>query len=96
VSYESRVYDLNHDDAVFGPEPCVVLVVTGTHDVSRLVNVLSQGVIEQIGLAAQIRRQVKASKGGRLALALLKRHGGPDFLEKLPASTSKDGTPNEQ
>lgn len=80
MSYESRAYDKANSDG-FGPDPVVVLVVTGTHDVSRLVNLLAGGqpVIEQIALGEQIRKQIKRHNGGRAALELLKQHGGPDF-----------------
>lgn len=40
--YESRAYDVVNDDG-FPPDPVVVLVVTGTHDVSRLLNLLNGG-----------------------------------------------------
>lgn len=77
--YESRAYDKPGD--AFGPEPVVVLVVTGTHDVSRLVNLLAGGqpVIEQLQLGERIREQVKRHNGGAAALKLLRDHGGPDF-----------------
>ena len=80
--YESRAYDKPGD--AFGPEPVVVLVVTGNHDVSRLVNLFAGGqpVIEQLEVGEQIRRQVKRHNGGRAALELLRAHGGPDFTEQ--------------
>jgi hypothetical protein len=79
--YESRAYDKPGD--AFGPEPVVVLVATGTHDVSRLVNLLSGGqpVIEQLELGKRIREQVKRHNGGQAALKLLRDHGGPDFTD---------------
>lgn len=73
--YESRAFDNEHGN------PVVVLVTTGTHDVSRLVQLL-QGrlaLTEHIGVADRILRQVKRHNGGRAALELLKAHGGPDF-----------------
>lgn len=80
VSYESRAYD---NDTDFGPEPVVVIVVTGTHDVSRLVNLLAgqPPVSEQQLFGERVRQQVRRHNGGRAALELLKRHGGPDFTE---------------
>lgn len=86
MSYESRAYDKPGD--AFGPEPVVVLVVTGTHDVSRLVNLFAGGqpVIEQLQVGEQIRRQVKRHNGGRAALELLRAHGGPDFTDEQKAS----------
>jgi hypothetical protein len=73
--YESRAYDNPHGD------PVVVLVVTGTHDVSRLVNMTTGFVptIEQSEAGQKILRQVRRHSGGRAALALLAAHGGPDF-----------------
>ena len=77
--YESRAYDKVNDDG-FGPDPVIVLVATGTHDVSRLIDTLSRGNCEQARLVAHITAQVKRHNGGRAALALLRAHGGPDFL----------------
>jgi hypothetical protein len=82
--YESRAYDVTNDDG-FGPDPVVVLVVTGTHDVSRLLNLLNGGtpLCEQIRLGQRLARQVARHNAGRAALKLLSQHGGPDLLEKL-------------
>lgn len=74
MSYETRAYDNEHGD------PVVVLVATGTHDVSRLVNLLSRGNGEQVQLAGRVLQQVRRHNGGRAALQLLAAHGGPDFL----------------
>ncbi len=63
MAVETRAYDNEHGD------PVVVMVTTGTFDVSRLVNLLATG------LRAQIRRH----SGGRAALKVLRDHGGPDF-----------------
>lgn len=84
MSYESRAYDKPGD--AFGPEPVVVLVVTGTHDVSRLINALAHGTVEQIEVAQRIVRQTKRHNGGRAALELLRAHGGPDFTDEQKAS----------
>lgn len=80
MSYESRAYDRPNDDG-FPPDPVVVLVVTGTHDVSRLVWLLNGGVpvMEQYELGKRINRQLSAHAGGSAALKLLAEHGGPDF-----------------
>lgn len=80
MSYESRTYDNEHGD------PVVVLVVTGTHDVSRLVNTLngSVPVLEQMDIGRQIMRQTRRHNGGAAALRLLKAHGGPDFTDESP------------
>jgi hypothetical protein len=75
MSYEMRAYDNEHGD------PVVVLVATGTHDVSRLVNLFNGASpnSEQMSLGDQIKRKVRAHNGGRAALRLLTAHGGPDF-----------------
>jgi hypothetical protein len=72
---ESRTYDNT------AGEPVVVLVVTGTDDVGRLVNTLLGAcpVIEQLDIGHTIRRQVNRHNGGRQAIDLLRRRGGPDF-----------------
>lgn len=84
MSYESRTYDNDHG------EPVVVLVVKGHHDVSRLVWMLERGNCEQFDVSRTVLRQVNRHNGGRQALALLKRHGGPDLLE--PAAEGKEGS----
>lgn len=81
VSVETRAYDKPNDDG-FPPDPVVVLVATGTTDVSRLVNALARGNSEQIRLAERISRQLRRHNAGRAALSLLKAHGGADFTEK--------------
>jgi len=83
MSYESRAYDKANGDG-FPPDPVVVLVVTGTHDVSRLINLFAAGqpVSEQISLGRRIRAQVRRHNAGRTALELLRAHGGPDFIEE--------------
>jgi hypothetical protein len=82
--YESRAYDKDNDEG-FGPDPVVVLVVTGTHDVSRLLSLLNGGSLlcEQLSLGKQLARQVARHNGGQAALKLLAAHGGPDLLEKV-------------
>lgn len=85
MSYESRAYDNEHGD------PVVVLVATGTHDVSRLVNLLSRGNCEQVGLSETVLRQVRRHNGGRAALQLLAAHGGPDFLHDDEATEGARG-----
>lgn len=75
MSYETRAYDNEHGD------PVVVLVVTGTHDVSRLVNLFKSGMnlVEHMSVGDDMLRQVRRHNGGRAALKLLAAHGGPDF-----------------
>lgn len=82
MSYETRAYDNAHGD------PVVVLVVTGTHDVSRLVNMLNgaRANSEQVGLGRRVLAQVRRHNAGRAALALLRDHGGPDFTAEAEAA----------
>jgi hypothetical protein len=87
MTYESRAYDNEHGD------PVVVLVVTGTHDVSRIVNLLAgnrMALCEHMTVSEQILRQVKRHNGGRAALKLLAAHGGPD-LTKVPITHTATG-----
>jgi hypothetical protein len=71
--YESRAYDNERG------EPVVVLVVTGQHDVSRLVHTMTTAPAEQMHAGRNLARQLKRHNKGHAALALLKRHGGADF-----------------
>lgn len=84
MSYQSAAYDKQNDDG-FPPDPVLVIVATGTHDVSRLIHLLNGGqpVIEQYKLGEQVRRQVNRHNAGRAALRLLHQHGGPDLLETV-------------
>lgn len=84
MSYDTRAYDNEHGD------PVVVLVATGTHDVSRLVQALNRGTCEQVELGAKVVRQVRRHNGGQAALRLLARHGGPDLLEPATGDAPKD------
>ncbi|WP_242892623.1 hypothetical protein [Actinomadura litoris] len=86
MSYESRAYDNAHGD------PVVVLVTTGTHDVSRLMNLLAGhriALCEHVSVADRMLRQVRRHNGGRAALALLREHGGPDLSES-PQSRAEE------
>lgn len=82
MSYESRAYDKPNDGG-FPPDPVVVLVVEGTHDVSRLIGLLHSGqpLIEHMKVAKHILGQVRRGNAGRAALRLLAEHGGPDLLQ---------------
>jgi hypothetical protein len=82
MSYETRAYDNAHGD------PVVVLVATGTHDVSRLLNLLNGASpnCEHLSVGATVNAQVRRHNGGRAAMKLLALHGGPDFsAEPAPA-----------
>lgn len=76
-----RAYDNEYGD------PVVVLVTTGTHDVSRLVNLFNGAcpVVEQLQLGDLIKTRVRRHNGGQAALRLLAAHGGPDFSEDGPS-----------
>lgn len=75
MSFESRTYDNQHGD------PIVVMVVTGTHDVSRVTNLFNGAspLTEHLIWGQALRRQLNRHNAGRAALSLLKKHGGPDF-----------------
>lgn len=75
--YESRTYDDEYG------EPVIVLVVTGQHDVSRLIHTFTGApiVVEQLTVGDKLVRQLKRHNRGRAALALLAQHGGADFTE---------------
>lgn len=84
MSYETRAYDNEHGD------PVVVLVVDGTHDVSRIVHLLSRGFCEHITVSQKVLRQVRRHNGGRAALELLKAHGGTDFTHDDAADEAEE------
>lgn len=94
MSYETRAYQKVNSDG-FPPDPVVVLVVEGTHDVSRLVNLLNGGsvLIEQLEVGKRIRRQLNRKSAGRDALALLAKHGGPDFREDAEPGSRPSAAP---
>lgn len=71
MSYETRAYDKPNDDG-FPPDPVVVLVATGTHDVSRVVHFLNgaPSTIELIEVGQKLVKQVRRHGAGRAALAL--------------------------
>ncbi|TAK89362.1 MAG: hypothetical protein EPO06_11915 [Burkholderiaceae bacterium] len=87
MSYQTHAYDKPNDDG-FPADPVVVIVATGTHDVSRLINLLvgANPTSEQRSLGKQVLRQVRQHNAGRSALRLLAEHGGPDLLESAAAS----------
>lgn len=79
MGVETRAYDNEHGD------PVVVLVATGTFDVSRLVNLLANGRCEDSDSAKKLARQLRRHNSGRSALKLLRDHGGADFFEETTA-----------
>ncbi|MFD8496280.1 hypothetical protein [Amycolatopsis sp. NPDC059657] len=89
MTYQTRSYDIEHNDG-FGPDPVVVLVVTGTHDVSRLIHLFARtGNCEQVGVSQQIQAQVRRHNGGKAAMRLLAEHGGPDLLKHVMLPTKE-------
>jgi hypothetical protein len=84
MAVETRVYDNEHGD------PVVVMVTTGTFDVSRLVGLMEKGRCEDGARAEAIIRGVRRHNGGRSALKVLRDHGGPDLLEPVvPAEVDR-------
>jgi|SRR5579871_1005636 len=84
MSVDLRVYDNEHGD------PVVVMVTTGTFDVSRLAGLLKSGRCEDQALADALVAGCRRHNGGRAALKLLAAHGGPDLLERVSgADTGK-------
>jgi hypothetical protein len=77
---ESRAYDQESGT------PTVVLVISGTHDISRLLYTLSGGSANSqlIALGHALAKKVRRHSAGRSALQLLAKHGGPDFTEPGP------------
>lgn len=76
MSYQTTAYDV---PSHFGPAPVVILTVQGTHDVSRIVSLLVSGNCEQLDVGHDLSAQLRQHSGGRVALELLNRHGGPDL-----------------
>lgn len=77
MSVDLRVYDNEHGD------PVVVMVTTGTFDVSRLAALMAQGRCEDLGRSRAISRALSRHNGGTAALRLLAAHGGPDLLQAV-------------
>jgi hypothetical protein len=72
-----RTYENEHG------EPVVVYVVTGSHDTSRFVHLLTRrGNCEQGEHGQKIVAGLKRHNSGRAALALLAAHGGENFLDE--------------
>lgn len=72
----TRVHENEYD------EPTVVIVVTGTHEVSRLVNLFrGMALVEHVSAGDKLVKQLRRTTGGKAALDLLKRHGGPDLTQ---------------
>lgn len=70
-------------------DPVVVIVATGTHDVSRLVGALRHGTVEQCRLGEQVARSLGRDTVGAKALKLLKAHGGEDLTRFIPEEATQ-------
>lgn len=94
MSYDVRTYDTPEGD------PVVVMVVKGVHDVSRIVQAMTHGNCEQADVGFRLIARLKRHNKGRMALALLKAHGGQDFTdpddaELVAAICRRQGIPPE-
>lgn len=89
------MYDIRVTDMA-GPVATVTAI--GEHDIGRLANLLAGGcpTIEQIAAANQLVRKLKRTTGGKAALALLRDHGGPDFIGNPPGETLTRYTPGKR
>jgi hypothetical protein len=81
VSYEFGVKNDDGTEAGDGwhSDPKIVLVVTGSHDCSRLIQALRHGNSEQAYLGAHIAASMNRKPLGRRVTELLKSHGGEDL-----------------
>lgn len=83
MSYEIRVAETDHGDG-FGPDPTVTLIVSGSHDVSRLVHLLSKsGNREQGRVLDEVVEKLRANPGGLDTLRMLRAHGGNDYTGEV-------------
>lgn len=89
--YETAAHDRHHQDWPT-PDPVLIIAATGHHDVSRLVAALATGPSEQHALVGQVTRQLRATRSGRSALAVLRNHGGPD-LTPVPVNQQEGPDP---
>jgi hypothetical protein len=83
MATDLHVYENEHGD------PVVVMVTTGTHDVSRLVSLMERGRCEDLGRARELLAACWRHKSGRAALHVLRDHGGPDLLERTPSEQAR-------
>ena len=60
----------------------VTLTVEGSHDMSRLVQLLVHGNCEQAELGYRLVRRLKRTRRGIFVLRLLAAHGGPRFVRE--------------
>jgi hypothetical protein len=79
-----------------GPEPKVVLTFDGSHDVGRIVYLLSRGLVEHVAAADGVVSKLRALPSGVEALELLTRHGGPDYMATYPGGFDPDAEAGER
>lgn len=86
MSYETRAYVDGYG------YPVVVMVVDGTHDISRLTHLLAGAPVtcEQLSVGQKLRRQLRRNNPGRAALKLLADHGGADFTGEADVAITHD------
>lgn len=70
-------------------DPVVVIVASGSHDVSRLVQALRHGTCEQAQLGAKVAESLGRDTVGRKALTLLKAHGGENLTRFIADSAGE-------
>jgi hypothetical protein len=69
-------------------DPFVVVVATGTHDISRLLGQFTQSTCEWGEAARRLRKQARGTANTRRAMRLLQEHGGPSFVYTEDAAPS--------
>lgn len=84
MAYEWATKTTDSGVGIHWDDPVVVLVVTGTHDVSRIVQCLRHGNSEQAALGTKIAKSLQRNTTGQRALELLRRHGGEDLTALEP------------
>lgn len=80
----TRLTELPAPGDGLGPNPKITITVQGTHDVGRIVHLLSKGLTEHVILAADLVRKMRQHPSGLAALKLLALHGGTDFTKEYP------------
>jgi hypothetical protein len=78
----TRVTDRPDDHGGYNPK--ITITVQGTHDVSRITQLLASGLVEHVIVAADLVRKLRKVPGGVAALKVLAEHGGPDYTQEYP------------
>lgn len=95
MTISTTVTELPDPGDGLGPNPKIVMTFEGTHDVSRIVHLLSRGLVEHATVAVGLVRELRANPGGLAALKLLVLHGGPDFTHEYPGGVAADDKAGE-